>query len=412
VRRALDLLVVIGCAGALSCVEGDVLTRLSPPEPVVPRAADDLVDSIGITILRANDDHFPTIELPALERLGVRHVRDWALPPVENAEQVAMLQMLGELGIRSHLIFEPRFDVLPEHFMATASALGDALESIEGPNDNDAGDIDLSADEVIEYLRALRIAIDDAGLAGQVALVDALDIEPEDKGDLSEILDYGNFERDRDRALPALDLSDRKDAARLTCGAKPLMVTECGYSTTDGDTSVSEAAAAKYLLRLVLGHFEQNIARTYIDELMDGPDDPSLPFMAQGLLNIDGSEKPAFGALQRLLELLADEGEPFEPVPLELRLEEETDQLRQLLLQKRDGSYALILWQEVESFDGRSEGDVEVEPRTVLVALDTPAVRIRVHEPLHGKDRVASETDLRELEVSVADHPSIVLIER
>lgn len=144
-KRALR---VVACVALVSgCVtDGDVLTSLPPPEPRVPRAADDVVDSIGITVLYADNDHFATIELPALQRLGVRHVRDWALAPSTNAEQVAMLRMLGEGGIRSQLLFEPRFGVLPEHFAPIATALGDALEGVEGANDHDANDEDLSTD--------------------------------------------------------------------------------------------------------------------------------------------------------------------------------------------------------------------------------------------------------------------------
>jgi len=398
---------------ASGCVtDGDVLTSLPPPEPRVPRAADDFVDSVGVTVLYASNDHFAAIEQPALTRLGVRHVRDWALQPSENAEQVAMLRMLGDAGIRSQLIFEPRFGLLPEHFAPIATALGDALEGVEGANDNDANDEDLSTEDVIGQLRALRAAIDDAGLTGQVALVDALDIEPEEKGDLSDVLDYGNFERDRDRTLPAIDLSDRKEAARLACGAKPLMVTECGYSTTDSPLSVSEDAAAKYVLRLVLGHFAQNIARTYIDELMDGPDDDVQPFMAQGLLHLDGAEKPAFGALQRLIELLEDEGEAFDLEPLELAELEVPATLRSVLLQKRDGSYALALWQEVPSFVELGQPDPEVGDMTVTLTFAVAMARVAGYAPLLDASPVLEETDVRTVDVAVPDHPVVLIIER
>jgi hypothetical protein len=416
VKSALRLAVcaALACAALASgCItDGDVLTSLPPPEPRVPRAADDFVDSIGVTVLYASNDHFAVIEQPALERLGVRHVRDWAMQPSENAEQVAMLRMLGEAGIRSQLIFEPRFGLLPEHFAPIATALGDALESVEGANDNDANDEDLSTDDVVAQLRGLRAAIDEAGLAGQVALVDALDIEPEEKGDLSEVLDYGNFERERDRTLPAIDLSDRKEAARLACGAKPLMVTECGYSTTDSPMSVSEDAAAKYLLRLLLGHFAQNIARTYIDELMDGPEDDVQPFMAQGLLHLDGAEKPAFGALQRLIELLEDEGEAFDLEPLELAAMELPATLRSVLLQKRDGSYALALWQEVPSFAEIGEPDPEVEAMTVTLTFAVAMERIAGYAPLLDESPVLEETNVRTLAVAVPDHPIVLIIER
>jgi hypothetical protein len=404
-RSTFALLGLVACACS---TDGDVLTRLPPREPWVPRAADDFVDSIGLTVPRAGDARFDTVALPALATLGVRHIRDWALVPEESAAQATTLQALAAMGIRSHLIFEPRFGVEPEHFAQLAAQLGDALESVEGPNDNDANDVDLGTEQVVAYLRALRDAIDEAQLTERVALVDALDIDPVEKGNLAEVLDYGNFERDRDRGLPALDLSEQKSAARLVCGGKPLMVTECGYSTADSDTGVSEATAAKYVLRLLLGHFEQNIARTYVDELADGPEDDSVDFMSQGLLHIDGSEKPAFGALQRLIALLTDEGPPFELSPLDVALDDVSADLRSLLLQKRDGAHALVLWQEVPSFD---LVDLDPAPRSVVIELATPAARVAVYEPAHGAEPVMELDGTLEVEVEVRDHPAVVLIE-
>ncbi len=388
-----------------------MLTRLPPREPWVPRAADDFVDSIGVTVYGADNAHFATIEQPALERLGVRHVRDWAGLPDQSAAQVAMLRQLAESGIRTHLIFEPRFDILPEHLAQLALSLGAALESVEGPNDNDANEIDLRPADVRQYMRELRAVIDEEGLSEQVALVDSLDLEPEDKGDLSSVLDYGNFERVRDRALPAPDLSEQKAQARLTCGGKPIMVTECGYSTIESETSVPEGVAAKYILRLLLGHFDQNIARTYLDELIDGPETDTVAFMAQGLLHIDGREKPAFGALQRLIALLEDPGEPFELAPLDIQLGDTSADLRSLLLQQRDGRYALVLWQEVESFDAARGAEREVGPRAVRVQLATPPRALAVHEPLHDDAPVMEASALNDFDVQVADHPVIVLIE-
>ncbi|HMI91413.1 MAG TPA: hypothetical protein VK509_08625, partial [Polyangiales bacterium] len=127
--------------------DGEVLTSLPPPEPIVPRAALDFTDSVGISIQPVRfAPSFELAVLPRLATLGIRHVRQWAVVPGVDAgadAEIAALQMLAAMGVRLHLIFEPRFGVEPEHVAALAQALGDALESVEGPNDNDANDVDL-----------------------------------------------------------------------------------------------------------------------------------------------------------------------------------------------------------------------------------------------------------------------------
>ena len=412
-RCSAALLLLLACA---CTTEGEVLTSLPPRAPVVPRAAAEFIDSIGVSIPpRHYAPSFEQVVLPALSTLGVRHVREWAVVPngSERAEaQLAALETLAALGIRTHLIFEPRFDVQPEHLAPLADRLGDALESIEGPNDNDANEIDLSADDVVAYMHALRAAIDEAELNGDVQLVDSLDLEPEDKGDLSAILDYGNFERPRDGTLPSPDLEAEKRATRAVSGGKPIMVTECGYATAEGPTGVSEATAAKYLLRLVLGHFMQNIARTYIDELSDGPEDPTVAFMSQGLVHHrrprEARVRGAAAARSRCSTTRAARERRRRSTswwrtlacPAARAAAEERRPLRARALARRARATT-----STRAKSSRSR------PIAVRIELQAAAARIAVYEPLHGNRPALEREGVAAIDVQVGDHPAIVMIE-
>ena len=58
--------------------------------------------------------------------------------------------------------------------------------------------------------------------------------------------------------------------------------------------------------------------------------------------------KPEFYATQRFLRLLSDRGSAFTPVPLRARVSGGGDDLRQLVVQKRDGRHYLLLWRDVD----------------------------------------------------------------
>ncbi len=70
-----------------------------------------------------------------------------------------------------------------------------------------------------------------------------------------------------------------------------------------------------------------------------------------GLLRNDGSEKPAYKALKNLLNLLKDPGSSFTPGSLDYVLGGDTENVRHTLLQKADGKFYLILWQEVSGYN-------------------------------------------------------------
>jgi hypothetical protein len=86
--------------------------------------------------------------------------------------------------------------------------------------------------------------------------------------------------------------------------------------------------------------------------------------------------------------------------------------LRSVLLQKRDGSYALALWQEVPSFAEIGEPDPEVGDMAVTLTFAVAMTRVAGYAPLLDESPVLEETDVRTVEVAVPDHPIVLVIER
>jgi hypothetical protein len=130
--------------------------------------------------------------------------------------------------------------------------------------------------------------------------------------------------------------------------------------------------------RLYLDYFRRGVARTFSYELIDEWPDPGRTDIesALGLLRNDFSEKPAYVVLKRLLALLSDPGARFDPGSLDYQLEG-SGALRQLLLQKRDGRYYLVLWRATSVWDPVERHAVDGASETVRLALEgSPGVAV------------------------------------
>jgi hypothetical protein len=88
-----------------------------------------------------------------------------------------------------------------------------------------------------------------------------------------------------------------------------------------------------------------------------------------GLLRNDLSEKPAFRAVKNLITILSDKGADFKPGLLNYVLDDSVDNIRQILFQKRDGDFYLMVWLEVPSWDVDTNIDLYPPAQEVLLTL-------------------------------------------
>jgi len=159
---------------------------------------------------------------------------------------------------------------------------------------------------------------------------------------------------------------------QATSSPLPIYATETGYNTAPNATTaagVSELAQGKYTLRTFAEYWNQpKIARTYIYELMDEGTDYSNSEFAFGLVHADGTRKPAFTSTANLVSILQDPGSPFTPTALEYTLTGAPSTLHRSLLQKRNGDYYLLLWNEVSVWTAAA-GDISNNPVPVTLIV-------------------------------------------
>ena len=206
-------------------------------------------------------------------------------------------------------------------------------------------------------------------------------------GDLSGITDYANAHTYPSGA-PDTTIQQLNSDALIAAGSRPVMTTEFGY-----DTNVTDATqAAKWTLDATLDAMKDGDAKTYFYALFN---DESGAF---GLMNADGSPKPAGAALHNLTSLLQDAGGSFSPGSLNYTIDNTASGDNSLLMEKSDGSYWLALWNE-------SNGG-----HTVTLNLANTASQVEVYDPLTGTSAVQTAGDTNSVQINVPDHPVLVEI--
>jgi hypothetical protein len=212
---------------------------------------------------------------------------------------------------------------------------------------------------------------------------------------------------------PLANLTDHENKLQPVVGSRPLVATETGYHTATAWTgehpAVSEQAMARYVPRLFLEYFDAGISRTYLYELIDEGTSNVDREQKFGLLRADGTEKPAYGALRNLIAVLRDPGAGFTPGELDYTLSGDTTGVETTLLQKRDGRFYLVLWQEAASYDLVRKLEAQVPVKQVTLQL-TRAARVRLFLPLTSPNPTRDSQGVTTLQLSVPDSPLIVEI--
>lgn len=206
-------------------------------------------------------------------------------------------------------------------------------------------------------------------------------------GDLSAFTDYANGHT-YPQGAPESSIQLINSDSHLAAGSRPVITTEFGYDT--GSTDATQAA--KWTLDATLDAMNDGDVKLYFYALFD---DQSGAF---GLMNPDGSPKPAGTALHNLTSLLADNGGSFVPGTLNYTIGNTTAGDNSLLMEKSDGSYWLALWNEANG------------AHTVTVNLASPAGEVDVFDPLTGTSAVQTVSDTSSVQIDVPDHPVLVEI--
>jgi hypothetical protein len=393
-----------------------------PADAAMPVSrADAFVDSIGVNVhMNYTDTAYANSGrlVDSLAGAGIRHVRDgldWNTP-----QAYAAFDRLADRGIGTTFIMgEPggRTGTLDQ--LLSVLRTRRSVDAVEGPNEyGSSGDSDWVA-RLRDYQGRLYNGVNgDPALAQLPVLGPSLVTwqQYEALGDLRAALDAGNVHPYPGGDAPEANLDWWLPVVAPVSGDRPVWATETGYhnatQTSGGHRPASEAAAATYLPRLYLEYFRRGVPRTFAYELVDlrldaGRGDQEANF---GLLRSDYTEKPAYRRLANLIAVLSDPG-PAHPVqPLGVSIDGAPSDLRQLLLQKRDGSYYLVMWRAARVWDPDARQPLEAGSDSVSVRLDdgSPLEVAEQIDPALGTAPSASSSASGPIDVSVGADPVIV----
>jgi hypothetical protein len=197
-------------------------------------------------------------------------------------------------------------------------------------------------------------------------------------GNLDPYIDYGNQHLYQWTFWPGFSGYDSNGTRSITWyltelarqqspSGKRVQGTEGGYTDYIQTGGLSEEADGKYMARILAEFFRRGIYRTYKYELVN-QDIPGREGVF-GLLRDDLSEKPSFRAVKNLITILSDKGPSFEPGTLNYVLNGSMDNVHQVLFQKRNGDFYLMVWLEVSSWDVNAKIDLYPPPQQVVLTL-------------------------------------------
>ena len=410
-----------GLSAITLCMTSCVLPASTQPKQA--RSADSFVDSIGVvTHLQYLDTaygNYNEIIKPRLQELGIRHIREGGY---QNMEYFNKLKELGNLGIKSTVTF---FGNPPAEVVSTAKTLKGAIEAVEGPNETDLQHFNFKYNGKVfpeatrEYQKDLYTAIKGDPDTKYLPVLlpsmgwgeNAAKLGYLEWGDIGNMHSYPN-----PGYLPSSDLDwyYMPHARKIAGNTKPLMATETGYHTLTA-SGISETAAGKYVPRLLLEHFNRNVERTYLYELIDEKPDPSNSNgeLHYGLLRNDGSIKPSYEVVKNLITLLKEPGAKFSPGSLDYTLSGDTKNVHHTLVQKSNGEFYLIVWQEVKSWDHTNKKDIAVAERNVTLTLNSVISKAVAYQPINSITALWQSTSpssgrLDQMTLSVPDHPLVI----
>jgi hypothetical protein len=176
----------------------------------------------------------------------------------------------------------------------------------------------------------------------------------------------------------------------------PRVTTETG-TTIDGP--VTEEIQALNLLSMYLDQFKRGWRHTAVYLLRDRTDEGGN--QSFGFFKADYTPRKAAVYLHNLTTILADRGSVKMPDRLDYSIAGEPATMHDMLLRKRDGAFALVVWNE------RLKGS-----DTVTVQLGGERVAVKVYDPTVGTAPVQSLAGTLSVSLTLSDHPLVIEIGR
>ncbi|MEY4578217.1 MAG: hypothetical protein RL701_2920, partial [Pseudomonadota bacterium] len=174
----------------------------------------------------------------------------------------------------------------------------------------------------------------------------------------------------------------------------PWVSTETGWTTSGRDNSITPEQQGRVYLDLYLSAFKQGVSYTFLYMLRD---DPVHGYW--GLFDTTYAAKASGTYVHNLTTILADAAGPAQPLArLDYAIAAPPATVHDLLFQKRDGAFALVVWSE--RFTGGNDD--------VVVNLQRPRASVKVFDPTQGVDPIQTLQDVSSVKLSLTDHPVVL----
>jgi hypothetical protein len=160
---------------------------------------------------------------------------------------------------------------------------------------------------------------------------------------------------------------------------------------------VTEAVQGSNLLSMYLDQFKRGWSHTAVYLLRDRTDEGGNQTF--GLFKPDYTPRKAAVYLHNLTTILADQGSLSRPGQLDYAILEQPATVHELLLERTDGTFELVVWNE------RVQGADEV-----TVQLGRTYAAVKVYDPTIGTEPVQNAGSVESLRLTLSDHPLIITI--
>lgn len=176
----------------------------------------------------------------------------------------------------------------------------------------------------------------------------------------------------------------------------PRVTTETGVRVGDMNGAVTEEVQANNYLNVFLSQFKRGWSYTFIYEFLDDPDG------AFGFYKSDyKTARKSAHYMHNFTGILQDQDRKFKPGKLAYEIPSCPETTHDLLLQKSDGSFFLVVWSE------KAKGSDKIK-----VVFDKPVKRVRVYDPTVGTQVVEELKKAGNVDLVMSDHPVILEIEK
>lgn len=385
------------------------------------KTAYSFIDSIGVNVHLADKEspysEYDKVIKPRLIELGIKHIRDGAY---QQEIYFNRLEDLASIGIKTTMIYGGN----PIHHIGSnLKRLKGVIEAVEGPNETDispgfAYNGQTFPEGTRKYQKALYEAVKKEFPSIPVIMTSlgGWSTNPRELGYLEwcDICNTHSYAGNYFTNPPAQDIDGfHIYKARYICGnSKPIISTETGYSNDDSisefDYKISELAAGKYITRTLLEYFNRDIKRAFIYQLIDdGRKNYNF-----GLLDYSNLPKKSYFAVKNLITILQDYKADFLPTHLNYSLQGDLTNIHHTLLQKSNGNFYLILWQEIKSWSSIKNEDIINDSKLVFLNINDSIKNMFVYDPLESKDAIYNHENSKQLinnlSFEVPDNPIVI----